>query len=267
MEATFCWEGCPLASIVIVGANRGIGYYLVRRLLELGHSVAALDVETGALEELRRQHPETLLPIAADARQEESIRAGVEKAVERFHGIDIAVHNACLCTFESEPDSSLEVYRAVMDVNFFGALRLTKAVLPYMRQAGAGRVIFTSSGVGVTGFANISPYASTKGAIESLAKCLTIENESFGITFHLFHPPLTDTDSARGLPVPRQFKADPQKVGYGLADHIWSKKFVICHSFPQAVQMKFSYRHPLYIGKLMTKMTTRAAAAGEKPSE
>ena len=242
-----------MASIVIVGANRGIGYYLVRRLLELGHSVAALDVETGALEELRRQHPETLLPIAADARQEESIRAGVEKAVERFHTIDIAVHNACLCTYGSEPDSSLEVYRAVMDVNFFGALRLTKAVLPYMRQAGAGRVIFTSSGVGVTGFANISPYASTKGAIESLAKCLTIENEPFGITFHLFPPP--------------EFKADPQKVGYGLADHIWSKKFVICHSFLQAVQMKFSYRHPLYIGRMMTKMTARAAAAGEKPSE
>ena len=144
-----------MASIVIVGANRGIGYYLVRRLLELAHSVTALDVETDALEELRWQYSESLLPVTADARQEESIRAGVEKAVERFHAIDVAVHNACLCTFESEPDSSLEVYRAVMDVNFFGALRLAKAVLPYMRQAGAGRVIFTSSGVGVTGFANI----------------------------------------------------------------------------------------------------------------
>ena len=43
-----------------------------------------------------------------------------------------------------------------------------------------------------------------------------------------------------------------------LAEHIWSKKFVVCHSFVQSVQMKFSYRHPLYIGKLMTKMTKKA---------
>lgn len=52
--------------------------------------------------------------------------------------------------------------------------------------AGAG------SGVGVTGFGNISPYASTKGAFEALAKCLAVENDEYGITVHLFHPPLTN---------------------------------------------------------------------------
>ena len=108
----------------------------------------------------------------------------------------------------SEPDSDYDVYRDVMDVNFFGALRLAKTVLPYMREQKEGRIIFTSSGVGVTGFENISPYASTNGAMESLAKCLEIENEEYGISFHLFHPPLTDTDSASGLPIPKEFKAD-----------------------------------------------------------
>ena len=57
-----------------------------------------------------------------------------------------------------------------MDVNYFGALRLSKLILPFMREKKEGRIIFTSSGVGVTGFGNISPYASSKGAIESLAK-------------------------------------------------------------------------------------------------
>ena len=158
----------------------------------------------------------------------------------------------------SEPDSDYDVYRDVMDIHFFGALRLAKTVLPYMREQKEGRIIFTSSGVGVTGFENISPYAATKGAIESLAKCLEIENEEYGISFHLFHPPLTDTDSASGLPIPKEFKADARKVGNGLAEHIWSKKFVICHSVLQSLQIKFSYRHPLYIGKMMTKMTKRA---------
>lgn len=124
-------------------------------------------------------------------------------------------------------------------------------------------MIFTSSGVGVTGFVNISPYASSKGAIESLTKCLEIENLRYGISFHLFHPPLTDTASAAGLPIPKEFKANAQKVGYGLADHLWSKKFVICHSTAQLLQIKLSYRHPLRIGKMMTKMTERAAQNGQ----
>lgn len=145
-----------------------------------------------------------------------------------------------------------------MDVNYFGALRLVKTVLPHMRKVKKGRVIFTSSGVGVTGFANISPYAASKGAIESLAKCLQIENEEYGISFHLFHPPLANTKSASGISVPKEFKAEAKKVGYGLANNIWSKSFMICHSASQAAQMKFSYRHPLFIGKMMTKAAKRA---------
>ena len=151
-----------------------------------------------------------------------------------------------------------------MDVNYFGALRLAKTVLPHMRKAQKGRIIFTSSGVGITGFSNISPYASSKGAIESLAKCLQIENAEYGITFHLFQPPLTNTKSASGISVPKEFKAGAKKVGYGLADHIWSKKFVICHSAFQAAQMKFSYRHPLFIGKMMTKAAKNAIEPEKK---
>ena len=77
-------------------------------------------------------------------------------------GYHMAIHNDCRCTFMSEPDSDYDVYRDVMDVNFFGALRLAKTVLPYVRKQKDGRMIFTNSGVGVTGFENISPYAATK---------------------------------------------------------------------------------------------------------
>lgn len=246
-----------MANILIVGANQGIGYYLAERLLESGNSVTVLDVQTDAIEALKEKYQKTVLPVIADARNLSSIEDGVQQTIEHFGDIDIAIHNACLCTFENEHDTDYEVYQNVMDVNYFGALRLAKTVLPHMRKANKGRIIFTSSGVGVTGFSNISPYASSKGAIESLAKCLEIENEAYGITFHLFHPPLTNTKSASGISVPKEFKSDAKKVGYGLADHIWSKKFVICHSTSQAAQMKFSYRHPLYIGKMMSKAAKR----------
>lgn len=246
-----------MANILIIGANQGIGYYFAERLLESGHSITVLDIQINALEMLKEKYPKTLLPVIADAGNLSAIENGVQQAVKHFGNIDIAVHNACLCTFESEHDTDYEVYEKVMDVNYFGALRLVKTVLPYMRKAQKGRIIFTSSGVGVTGFTNISPYAASKGAIESLAKCLKIENEEYGISFHLFHPPLTNTKSASGISVPKEFKADAKKVGYGLADRIWSKKFVICHSASQAMQIKFSYRHPLYIGKMMAKATKR----------
>lgn len=253
-----------MANVLIVGGNRGIGYYFTERLLELGNSVTVLDLQTEAVEALKEKYQERVLPVIADAQDLSSIENGVRRAIEQFGDLDAAVHNACLCTFESEHDTDYEVYQNVMDVNYFGALRLAKTVLPHMRKAKKGRIIFTSSGVGVTGFSNISPYASSKGAIESLAKCLEIENEEYGISFHLFHPPLTNTKSASGISVPKEFKAEAKKVGYGLADRIWSEKFVICHSASQTAQMKFSYRHPLYIGKMMTKAAQRAIGLEKK---
>ncbi len=246
-----------MSNILIVGANQGIGYHMVNRLLEKGNKVTVLDIHKEHISDLKNKYQDSLLVVRADATDEASLLEGIKEAVNEFGKIDIAIHNACFCTFDSEQDTDYEVYKKVMDVNYFGALRLAKLVLPLMREQKKGRIIFTSSGVGVTGFGNISPYASTKGAIESLAKCLEIENQDYGITFHIIHPPLTNTASASGLPVPKEFMADAEKVGKGLADNIYSKKFVICHSFSQALQMKLCYRHPLYMGKMMWKMTQR----------
>ncbi len=247
-----------MANILIVGADQGIGYYLAERLLESGNTVTVLDIRIDTIGGLKEKYQRTLLPVIADARDLSGIEDGVLQAIQHFGEIDIAIHNACMCTFESGQDTDYEVYQDVMDVNYFGALRLTKTVLPSMRKAKKGRIIYTSSGVGVTGFSSISPYAASKGAIESLAKCLQIENDEYGITFHLFHPPLTDTDSASGFLIPKEFKAKAKAVGYGLADHIWSKRFVICHSAIQAAQIKFSYRHPLFTGKMLARAAKRA---------
>lgn len=242
-------------NILIVGGDQRIGYYMVQSLLEKGNRVAVLDIETKHISALAGSYPDRLLVIKADARDMGSVSEGVRKARDAFGSIDIAIHNACLCTFGSEPETEIETYKKVMDVNYYGALRLAKAVLPIMREEKKGRLIFTSSGVGVTGFKNISPYASSKGAIESLAKCLEIENERYGISVHIFHPPLTDTGSASGLPIPKEFKASAQKVGQGFAKHIGSKRFIIYPNTSQAFSMFLSYRHPLRFGKLLTKAT------------
>lgn len=88
--------------------------------------------------------------------------------------------------------------------------------------------------------------------------------EKIGISFHLFYLPLTNTASSSVLPVTKEFMASPQKVWEGLAKHIDSKKFVIWHSFSQAMQRKICYRHPLFMCKMMWKMTTRANQSNKK---
>ncbi|HWQ59368.1 MAG TPA: SDR family oxidoreductase [Clostridia bacterium] len=244
-----------MAHIIVTGANRGIGYFMAERLLEKGNVLAVLDVETDRLDALAERYGYRLLSLTCDVRDGERVARCVAEAAQCFGPPDVAVHNACLCTFAPALGTSEDTYRDVFDVNYFGALHLAKAALPYMKARGKGRVVFTSSGVGVMGFVNISPYASSKGAIEALAKCLSLEHSADGVTFHIFHPPLTKTASSAPLPVPQEFMADAKTVGRGLADHIDKKSFVLCHSFAQRLQTNLCYLFPLAMGRLMSKMT------------
>ena len=240
-----------MKNIIVTGANQGIGYYMVQELLSNGYNVTVLDLEIENLTKLQG----SILSLVCDVSDAERMKICVKESVARYGTVDCAIHNACMCTFNSMELTNDEVYRTVFDVNYFGALNLSKAVVPYMKEKKNGKVIFTSSGVGVMGFVNISPYASSKGAIESLAKCLNIEYQESNISFHIFHPPLTKTKSASPLPVPKEFMADPQKVGIGLAKRINKKSFIICNSLGQKLQTTACYLLPIKMGKLMSKAT------------
>lgn len=244
-------------NIMITGADQGIGYYFTKQLLKDGNTVAVLDIETDNLERLAHTFPGRLLYYKADVRDEIQMQNAITDIIRNFKKIDIAVHNACCCTFGREADTSPDIYKQVFNVNYYGALRLVKCLLPHMQAQKNGKIIFTSSGVGITGFTGISPYASSKGALEALAKCLGLEYASDGISFQIIHPPLTRTKSSAPLPVPEEFMADPEKVGSGLAKHITSRRFIICHSPLQKIQTLVCYLFPVRMGRLMTKMTMR----------
>lgn len=242
------------SNIIITGAAKGIGYFLICELLEEGMNVTVLDLDITPLETLARKF-NSLFPLQCDVRDAAMVSDCVRKSIQKFGSVDVAIHNACLCTFFPMEQSDDNLYRDVFNVNYFGALHLSRAVLPYMKEQHSGRIIFTSSGVGIMGFYNISPYASSKAAIESLAKCLAIEYMSSGITFHLFQPPLTKTDSASSLPVPKEFKANPEEVGRGLARHLFSKRFLICHNAFTAFQVRLSYLFSVQMGRFMSAKT------------
>lgn len=243
-----------MKNVIILGANEGIGYWMAKRLLEDGYNVGIFDICTDNLDDLKLQYREQLFIAKCNAKSDEDIANAVAEYVQNYKRIDIAVHNACKCTFNSMEETSEDVYQEVLDVNYFGALRLTKSVVKYMKSTG-GKIIFTSSGVCVMGFTKISPYASSKGAIEAFAKCMNIEYKKYNISFHLFHPPLTNTKSASPLPVPDEFMAVPEKVGTGLAKNINKKSFIICHNFSQKMQTMGCYMFTLKLGNLMSKLT------------
>ena len=252
-----------MKNIMITGAGQGIGFYLAKQLLADGYHVTVLDLNVSGLDELAKTSP-GLLSLVCDVRDQTAVCSAVDRSIREFGNVDCAIHNACRCTFGPMEESAEETFREVFDVNYFGALHLARAVLPHMRERRQGKIIFTSSGVGVTGFADISPYASSKGAIEALAKCLNIEYQGSGITFHLFHPPLTRTQSAAPLPVPKEFMALPEKVGAGLAKRVEKRSFVLCHSVGQKLQMAACYLFPVSLGKRLGKMMSRMTAQPQK---
>lgn len=241
-----------MSKVIITGGNDGIGLEMVKQFLIDNYYVAVLDINNSNLESLVKDYPNNLLPFKCDIRDSVLVEKCVNETFSKWGFVDYAIHNACKCTFTSFMETDESTYREVFDVNYYGAIHLAKAVIPYMRKQNKGKILFTSSGVGIMGFTNISPYASSKGALESIAKCLNIEYQGTGLSFHILHPPLTRTVSARPLAVPEEFKADPQKVGQGLARNINKKRFIICHSFAQSIQTKMTYLFSISLGKLLS---------------
>lgn len=248
-----------MGTFFLTGGNRGIGYYMVKQWLADGNSAAVLDLDCANLLPLRERYPGKLLCFTADVTDAQAVADAVAQTQSTLGPINVAVHNACLCLFLPLEALTPKDYRRVMEVNLLGAVHLAQAVLPGMKAHRSGRLCLTSSGVGVTGFSGISAYAASKGAIESLAKCLRLECRPFGVTVHLLHPPLTDTESSSPLPVPREFKAKAERVGAGLARRILQRRFVITPSLGDAFSVRMSYLLPLQMGALLDKMTARAS--------
>ena len=251
-----------MAKIIITGGNEGIGFYMTSQFLSDGHIVSVLDISLDNLQDLKSMYNDALLLYECDVSDSERVHLCVDDTISVFGRVDYAIHNACKCLFTSFDETTNDDYKNVFDVNYYGAINLTRVVIPFMKKQSNGRILYTSSGVGIMGFINISAYASSKGALESLAKCMNIEHQGTGISFHLIHPPLTKTTSASPLPVPDEFKADPKKVGVGIAKRIHKEKFIICHSVAQQLQTRMAYILSIKLGMFMSKMTSRQNMEG-----
>ncbi len=247
-------------TVLITGANNGIGLALALSLLDLGDRVAVIDLETDHL--LTHASPNLLL-FNGDVTQPSQVQAAVDEILQKWERIDILINNACLALFIPFEKRSMDDMRREFEVNYFGYLNMIRAVLPAMREQMSGVVHNLSSGVGFTGMPNMTGYTSTKGAIESLTRTLALEYASLGIVFNVIHPPLTRTKSASGLGVPLEMMADPTVVGRGLAKQVGKTAPMLSPDFFNAVQLWITYHCRVSMGKLLVTMTEKAKANQE----
>jgi NAD(P)-dependent dehydrogenase (short-subunit alcohol dehydrogenase family) len=182
----------------ITGASRGFGLAIAREALGRGDSVVATARNLQALAEALPAGDERLLTVELDVHRPEQIAAAVDAAVAAFGRIDALVNNAGRGLVGAVEETSDAEARAVFDVNVFGLLAVTRAVLPQMRAQGSGLVINVSSVGGFVAWPGWGVYCATKFAVEGLSDAMKHELEPLGIKVTAIEPGPFRTDFLDG---------------------------------------------------------------------
>lgn len=172
-------------TVLITGASSGIGEASARYFWERGWNVAATMRRP---EESSLQGLENLSCIKLDVTSNVDIKRALDETIERFGSLQVVVNNAGYAVhgiFEASKESEV---REQFDVNVFGVMNLTRAVLPYLRERREGIIINVTSLAGVAGFPLGSIYDSTKWAIEGFTEALSYELEPFNVLVKLVEP-------------------------------------------------------------------------------
>ena len=172
----------------ITGASKGFGHVWTEAALARGDSVAAASRTVGSLEALKAEYGDRLLPLALDVGEKVAVDAAVKQAHDQFGRIDVAVNNAGYGLFGAVEEVSEAEARAQIETNLFGALWVTKAVLPIMRAQNSGHIIQISSIGGVYAVPTVGLYHASKWGLEGFSQALAAEVRHLGIKVTIVEP-------------------------------------------------------------------------------
>jgi NAD(P)-dependent dehydrogenase (short-subunit alcohol dehydrogenase family) len=172
---------------LITGAGRGMGVDFARTALAAGHQVVATGRRPDAVEAAIGAD-ENLLAVQLDVTEPADAEAAVAAAVERFGRVDVLINNAGSFQVGFFEEISPEQFRAQQEVNLFGPVNVTRAVLPVMRQQRSGMVVSISSGAGLVGNEGGSAYATSKFALEGFMESLAGDVAPYGIGTMIVEP-------------------------------------------------------------------------------
>ena len=179
-----------MRSVLVTGAGRGIGYAVAKRLAATGWHVYAGVREIASGDKLVHELGPNVTPLILDVTD----AAQIESAVEQLPGqLEALVNNAGIAINAPVESVPIDELRRQFEVNVFGTIAVTQAVLPKIRAA-KGRVVFISSISGRIATPWSGPYCGSKFALEALVDALRMEVNPWGIEVSLVEPSATDTD-------------------------------------------------------------------------
>ena len=173
---------------VVTGDSSGIGEATAERLAKAGYKVYGTSrrgAQTGK---------ESFEMLSLDVTSDDSVEAAVAEVMRRDGRIDLLVNNAGFGVAPAgAEESSIDQARAIFETNFFGLVRMTRAVLPHMRRQGSGRIINIGSVLGFLPMPYGALYAATKHAVEGYSESLDHELRTRGIRVSVIEPAYTKT--------------------------------------------------------------------------
>jgi NAD(P)-dependent dehydrogenase (short-subunit alcohol dehydrogenase family) len=173
---------------LITGASSGLGQALAEYVLARGDRAVITASSVKATTEMASRYPPTALALPLDVTDPQQRESGVRKAEEHFGGIDILVNNAAIDFIGALEEQEENDYRKLFEVNFFGAVSLTRLVLPGMRAQGRGTIVNVSSMDGLASLPANGYYSASKFALEGFTEALWQEIEPLGLRAMIIQP-------------------------------------------------------------------------------
>jgi NAD(P)-dependent dehydrogenase (short-subunit alcohol dehydrogenase family) len=190
------------ATVLVTGANRGIGRALLENLT--GQGVAKIYAATRKPDELTNLAGDLIVPVKLDITD----RASVKALAEKLDDITILINNAGALAFGSLLDAPLEMITRDFDTNFYGTLHMARAFAPVIERNGGGAIVNLLSLVALASFPGMGGYSASKAAAFSLTQAIRTDLKGKNISVHGVYPGAVDTDMLAGVDMPKSNPSD-----------------------------------------------------------
>jgi NAD(P)-dependent dehydrogenase (short-subunit alcohol dehydrogenase family) len=198
----------------ITGSSRGLGRAITEVALEAGDRVVATARKPSQMDDIVDRYRDKVLPLVLDVTNDDAVQRAVRAGLEAFGRYDIVVNNAGYGDLASVEDVDLDAFRTQIDTNFYGVVRVTKAVLPILREQGSGHIFQVSSLGGRIASPGLSAYQSAKWAVGGFSTALAQEVAPFGVKVTVLEPGGMRTDWAgSSMTIPAISEPYQQTVG------------------------------------------------------
>ena len=195
---------------IITGGSKGLGLAMAAGLASAGADVMLVNRNARegaqAAQQLIQAYGIKAIAYSADVTSQDQMEAMAADAMDNFGRIDILINSAGINIRGPIDELTSEQFNQVMNINVNGTWLASRAVTPYMKAAGNGRIINLASTLGLVGLANRTPYASSKGAVVQMTRALALELAPFNINVNAICPgpfltemniPIADTEEAK----------------------------------------------------------------------